>query len=63
LPFIRKLSSEKINIKPLITHTFKFEESVEDSESASEHRPTNVKLQIQIDEEISRIKQYPKSFL
>ena len=47
-PSIRLLSSGKINVKLLITKTFKFEESVEAFERAAEHRPTDVKLQIQI---------------
>jgi hypothetical protein len=34
----------------MITHTFKFEESVEAFLRAAEHRPTDVKLQIKIDE-------------
>jgi D-xylulose reductase len=45
------LGSGKIDVKPMITHTFKFEESVEAFERAAEHRPTDVKLQIKIDEE------------
>ena len=50
-PSIRLLGSGKINVKPMITHTFKFEESVAAFERAAEHRPTDVKLQIKIDEE------------
>ena len=50
-PSIRLLGSGKIDVKPMITHTFKFEESVEAFERAAEHRPTDVKLQIKIDEE------------
>jgi D-xylulose reductase len=34
----------------MITHTFKFEESVQAFKRAAEHRPTDVKLQIKIDE-------------
>ena len=49
-PSIRLLGSGKIDVKPMITHTFKFEESVEAFERAAEHRPTDVKLQIKIDE-------------
>jgi D-xylulose reductase len=45
------LGSGKIDVKPMITHTFNFEESVEAFERAAEHRPTDVKLQIKIDEE------------
>ena len=48
-PAIRLLESKKIDVKPMITHTFKFEESVKAFERAAEHRPTDVKLQIQID--------------
>ena len=50
-PSIRLLGSGKIDVKPMITHTFKFEESVEAFERAAEHRPTDVKLQIKVDEE------------
>ena len=50
-PSIRLLGSGKIDVKPMITHTFKFDESVEAFERAAEHRPTDVKLQIKIDEE------------
>ena len=49
-PSIRLLERGKINVKPMITHTFKFEESVEAFLRAAEHRPTDVKLQIKIDE-------------
>ena len=49
-PSIRLLGSGKIDVKPMITHTFKFEESVEAFERAAEHRPTDVKLQIKVDE-------------
>ena len=50
-PSLRLLESGKIDVKPMITHTFKFEESVEAFERAAEHRPTDVKLQIKIDED------------
>ncbi len=50
-PSIRLLGSGKIDVKPMITHTFKFEESVEAFERAAEHRPSDVKLQIKIDED------------
>ena len=50
-PSIRLLESGKIDVKPMITHTFKFEESVEAFQRAAEHRPTDVKLQIKIDDE------------
>ena len=49
-PSIRLLERGKIDVKPMITHTFKFEESVEAFLRAAEHRPTDVKLQIKIDE-------------
>ena len=49
-PSIRLLERGKIDVKPMITHTFKFEESVEAFMRAAEHRPTDVKLQIKIDE-------------
>jgi len=52
---IRLLSSGKINVKPLITHTIKFVKSVEAFERVAEHRQTDVNLQIQIDEEASKI--------
>ena len=48
-PAIRLLESKKIDVKPMITHTFKFEESVKAFERAAEHRAADVKLQIQID--------------
>jgi D-xylulose reductase len=50
-PSLRLLESGKIDVKPMITQTFKFEESVEAFKRAAEHRPTDVKLQIKIDEE------------
>ena len=49
-PSIRLLERGKIDVKPMITHTFKFEESVEAFLRAAEHRPTDVKLQIKVDE-------------
>ena len=52
-PSIRLLASGKINVKPMITHTFNFEESVEAFERAAEHRPSDVKLQIRIDQDNS----------
>ena len=48
-PSLRLLASGKVNVKPMITHTFKFEESVEAFQRAAEHRPSDVKLQIKID--------------
>lgn len=47
---IRLLSSGKIDVKPLITKTFNFDQSVEAFVRAAEHRPTDVKLQILINE-------------
>jgi D-xylulose reductase len=43
---IRLLSSGKINVKPLITEIFSFDQSIKAFERAAEHRPTDVKLQI-----------------
>ena len=43
---IRLLGSGKINVKPLITKTFSFEQSIEAFERAAKHKPTDVKLQI-----------------
>ena len=47
---IRLLASGKINIKPLITETFSFDESIEAFVRAAEHRPTDIKLQIIVNE-------------
>ena len=46
---IRLLDSKKINVKPLITKTFKFKESIEAFERAAQHRPNDIKLQILLD--------------
>ena len=46
---IRILGSGKINVKPLITETFNFDQSVEAFERAAEHRPKDIKLQILVD--------------
>ena len=48
---IRLLESKKINVEPMITHTFKFDDSVKAFERAAEHRPTDVKLQIKISDD------------
>ena len=46
---IRILGSRKINVKPLITETFNFDQSVEAFERAAEHQPKDIKLQILVD--------------
>jgi D-xylulose reductase len=46
---IALIASGKVNLKPLISHTFKFEESVHAFERAAEGRPTDVKLQIRME--------------
>ncbi len=50
-PSIKLLEMGKINVKPMITHTFDFKDSVEAFERAAEHRPTDVKLQILVNDE------------
>jgi D-xylulose reductase len=47
---IRLLSSGQIDVKPLITETFNFDQSVEAFERAAEHRATDVKLQILVND-------------
>ena len=46
---IRLLGANKIDVKPLISKTFKFKESVKAFERAAEHRPGDIKLQILVD--------------
>ena len=46
---IRLLEANKIDVKPLISKTFKFKESVKAFERAAEHRPSDIKLQILVD--------------
>lgn len=43
---IELIASGKVDLKPLISGTFPFEESIAVFERAAEHRPTDVKLQI-----------------
>ncbi len=40
------IASGKVDLKPLVTHTYPFDESVEAFERAAEGHPTDVKLQI-----------------
>jgi D-xylulose reductase len=42
------IGSGKVDLKPLITETFRFEDSVKAFERAAEGRPTDVKLQIKL---------------
>jgi D-xylulose reductase len=42
------IASGKIDVKPLISHTFSFEESVAAFKRAAEARPTDIKLQIKL---------------
>jgi D-xylulose reductase len=42
------IASGKVNLKPLISHTFSFEDSVTAFERAAEGRPDDVKLQIKL---------------
>ena len=43
---IQMLATNKIDVKPLMTDTIPFKESVGAFKKASEHRPNDVKLQI-----------------
>lgn len=45
---VNMISSGKVDLKPLISHTFTFPESIKAFERAAEARPTDVKLQIQL---------------
>ncbi len=45
---INLIASGKVNLKPLISATFAFEDSIAAFERAAEQRPTDVKLQIQV---------------
>jgi D-xylulose reductase len=47
---IAMIASGKVDLKPLITETFGFEESIGAFERAAEGRPGDVKLQIRLDE-------------
>ncbi|MEO9167765.1 MAG: zinc-binding dehydrogenase, partial [Aestuariivirga sp.] len=42
------IASGKVNLKPLITDTFVFDDSIKAFERAAEGRPTDVKLQIKV---------------
>ena len=46
---IALIASGKVDLKPLITATFPFEESIPAFERAAEGRPADVKLQIKVD--------------
>lgn len=46
---IAMFASGKVDLKPLISHTFDFEQSVEAFDRAVEARPTDVKLQIKLE--------------
>ena len=46
----RLLASGQIDVKPLITETFNFDQSVEAFERAAEHRVTDIKLQILVND-------------
>ena len=45
---INLIASGKVDLKPLISATFSFEESIAAFERAVEQRPEDVKLQIQV---------------
>ena len=47
---IAMIASGKVDLKPLISETFRFEESIAAFERAAEGRPGDVKLQIKMDE-------------
>lgn len=47
---IAMIASCKVDLKPLISETFRFEESIAAFERAAEGRPGDVKLQIKVDE-------------
>ncbi len=42
------IASGKVDLKPLVSHTFSFEESIQAFERAAEGRPPDVKLQIKL---------------
>jgi D-xylulose reductase len=46
---IRLLSSNKIDVKPMITGTFLFDDSIEAFQRAAQNLPNDVKLQILMD--------------
>jgi D-xylulose reductase len=45
------IASGKVDLKPLISETFPFDQSVEAFERAAEGRPGDVKLQIRVAED------------
>jgi D-xylulose reductase len=47
---IALIASGRVNLKPLISETFAFEESIKAFDRAVEARPTDVKLQIILDQ-------------
>jgi D-xylulose reductase len=47
---IAMIASGKVDLKPLISETFRFDESIAAFERAAEGRPDDVKLQIKLDE-------------
>jgi D-xylulose reductase len=49
---IAMIASGKVDLKPLISETFRFEESIAAFERAAEGRPGDVKLQIKMDEPV-----------
>ena len=46
---IAMIASGKVDLKPLVSATFPFEESIPAFERAAEGRPADVKLQIKVD--------------
>lgn len=47
---IALLGSGRVDLKPLISATFRFDEAIAAFDRAVEARPTDVKLQIRLDE-------------
>jgi len=45
---IAMIASGKVDLKPLISHTYGFEDSIAAFERAAEGRPADVKLQIKL---------------
>jgi len=50
---IAMIASGKVNLKPLVSETFPFEESIAAFERAAEGLPNDVKLQIRVDDEVA----------
>jgi D-xylulose reductase len=46
---IEMISARRVDLKPLVSHTFSFDESIAAFERAAEGRPNDVKLQIKVD--------------